>query len=130
MMCMSSLDATEARPTLYDAIGGAAAVSAAVDVLYDRLLADDLVAHHFEGVDVRRLAGHMRAFLAAALDGPQSYQGRDLGAAHADLGITGAEWDATVGHVVATLESLGVPPDMIGEVGARLIPLRDTIVTR
>ena len=66
----------------------------------------------------------MRAFLAAALDGPQSYQGRDMGAAHADLGITEAEWDATVGHVVGTFESLGVPADLIGEVGARLIPLK------
>lgn len=127
---MSASEITEARPTLYDAIGGADAVSAAVDVLYERLLADPVVSHHFEGVDVRRLAGHMRAFLTAALDGPQAYEGRDLGAAHADLGITAAEWDATVGHVVATLESLGVPADLVGEIGARVIPLRDTIVTR
>jgi hemoglobin len=127
---MSAIESTEARPTLYDAIGGADAVSAAVDVLYERLLADPLVAHHFEGVDLRRLTSHMRAFLTAALDGPQAYEGRDLGAAHANLGITEADWDATIGHVVATLESLGVPADMIGEIGARLIPLKDTIVTR
>jgi hemoglobin len=105
-------------------------VSAAVDILYHRLLADQLLAHHFEGVDVRRLASHMRAFLTAALGGPQLYQGRDMGSAHAHLGITTAEWDATVGHVVGTLESLGVPADLIAEIGSRLIPLKDVIVTR
>jgi hemoglobin len=72
----------------------------------------------------------MRAFLTAALDGPQAYEGRDLGAAHADLGITEAEWDATVGHVVATLESLGVPDNLIGEIGARVVPLKEIVVTR
>jgi hemoglobin len=121
---------TQARPTVYDAIGGSGAVSVAVDVLYDRLLADRLVAHHFEGVDLRRLASHMRAFLTAALGGPALYQGRDMGAAHAHLGITSAEWDATVGHVVATCEFLGVPADLIAEIGSRLIPLKDVIVTR
>lgn len=127
---MTTIESTQARPTVYDAIGGSGAVSAAVDILYDRLLADRLVAHHFEGVDTRRLASHMRAFLTAALGGPQLYQGRDMGAAHADLGITSDEWDATVGHVVGTLESLAVPAVLIGEIGARLTPLKDVIVTR
>jgi hemoglobin len=127
---MTTINSTQARPTVYDAIGGSGAVSAAVDILYDRLLADRLLAHHFVGVDVRRLASHMRAFLTAALGGPQLYQGRDMGAAHAHLGITSAEWDATVGHVVATLESLGVPADLIAEIGSRLIPLKGVIVTR
>jgi hemoglobin len=119
-----------ARPSVYDAIGGSAAVSAAVDILYDRLVADQVVAHHFDGFDIRKLASHMRAFLTAALGGPELYQGRDMASAHADLGITEPEWDVTVGHVVGTLDSLDVPADLIGEVGARLIPLKGAIVTR
>ena len=128
---MTSIDPTSAtvRTTVFDAIGGSAAVAAAVDVLYDRLLADAQLAHYFEGVDVRALATHMRAFLTAALGGPQLYQGRDMGAAHARLGITSADWDATVGHVVASLESLSVPAEQIGEIGAKLAPLKDSIVT-
>ena len=128
---MTATDPTSAtvRPTVYDAIGGSAAVAATVDVLYDRLLADPQLAHHFDGVDVRGLATHMRAFLTAALGGPELYQGRDMAAAHARLGITSADWDATVGHVVASLESLNVAPEHIGEIGARLTPLKDAIVT-
>jgi hemoglobin len=129
---MTSIDSSDApaRPTVYDAIGGSAAVAAAVDILYDRLLADAVVAHHFTDVDLRQLSSHMRAFLTAALGGPELYQGRDMGSAHARLGITGEEWDVTVGHVVGTLESLDVPADLIGKVGGKLIPLRDAIVTR
>jgi hemoglobin len=128
---MTSIDESDApaRPTVYDAIGGSAAVTVAVDILHDRLLADPVVAHHFTDVDIRRLSAHMRAFLTAVLGGPELYQGRDMGAAHARLGITGEQWDVTVGHVVGTLESLDVPADLIGEPGARLTPLRDAIVT-
>src|SRR5215471_9884937 len=66
---MTATDPTSApaRPTVYDAIGGSAAVAAAVDVLYARLLADPQLTHYFDGVDVRGLASHMRAFLTAAL---------------------------------------------------------------
>jgi hemoglobin len=128
---MTAIDPTSAtvRASVFDAIGGSAAVAAAVDVLYGRLLADPQLAHYFEGVDVRALATHMRAFLTAALGGPELYQGRDMGAAHARLAITTADWDATVGHVVASLESLNVPAEHIGEIGAKLAPLKDSIVT-
>jgi hemoglobin len=127
---MTAIDpSSTVRPTVYDAIGGSAAVAAAVEVLYDRLLADAQLAHHFEGVDVRSLAAHMRAFLTSALGGPELYRGRDMGAAHAGLGITSADWDATVGHVVASLESLNVPAEHIGEIGSKLAPLKDSIVT-
>jgi hemoglobin len=117
------------RTSIFDAIGGTPAIEAATDVLYDRLLADPLLARHFIGVDLRRLKSHMRAFLASALGGAALYRGRDMGPAHAHLGITGADWDATVNHLVATLASLAVPDDLIGEVGSRVLPLRDLIVT-
>jgi hemoglobin len=127
---MTATDPSTARPTVFDAIGGSAAVAAAVDVLYGRLLADPQLNHYFEGIDVRKLASHMRAFLTAALGGPELYQGRDMRSAHAQLGITSADWDATVGHVVGSLESLNVPADLIGQIGATLTPLKGSIVTR
>ena len=70
----------------------------------------------------------MRMFLAAALGGSAVYRGRDMATAHAGLRITAADWDATVGHLVGTLETLGVAADVIGEIGGRVLPLRDVIV--
>jgi hemoglobin len=120
---------TSVRTSIFDAIGGAPAVDAATDLLYTRLLADPIVRRHFVDVDLRGLKTHMRAFLAAALGGAALYQGRAMGPAHAHLGITAQDWDVTVGHLVATLQTLGVPDDLIVEIAAQVLPLRDVIVT-
>jgi hemoglobin len=115
--------------SIYDRIGGADAVQAAVDQFYERLLADPGLAGYFDGVDLGRLKAHQRSFLAAALGGPQLFAGRDMAAAHARLAITGGAFDAVVGHLVDTLTDLGVPEQEIAEVGATLAPLRPEIVS-
>jgi hemoglobin len=116
------------RRTLYDAIGGPAAVGAAVDGLYDRLLGDPATAHFFEGVDVAKVNGHMRLFLTSALRGVAPRGGRDLGAAHAHLGITDADFDRVAGHLVATLEGLGLGADLVGGVVGLVAPMRSVVV--
>ncbi len=122
-------DTVRRRPTVFDALGGEQAVAAAVDALYERLLTDPVTAGYFEGVDMRRLAGHLRIFLVAALGGPAVYKGRDLGAAHAPLGITNEAWDHTVGHLVDALASLSVSTPLVDDVLAHLAPLKPLIVT-
>lgn len=127
---MTTSVTTSVRTNLFDALGGGAAIEIAVDQFYQRLLDDSRVSHYFTNVDIRRQKRHMRAFLAAALGGPDLYRGRNMGEAHAHLGVTAAAWDTVVGHLVGTLTDLGVSPDLIGVIGARLTPLRDQIVSR
>jgi hemoglobin len=115
--------------SIYDGIGGAPAVQAAVDDFYARVTADPELAPFFTDVDLRKLKAHQRAFIAAAVGGPEIYRGRDMQAAHAGLGITDANFDAVVGHLVATLTGLGVPAETIGQIGETLAPLRSDIVT-
>ncbi|HVU92305.1 MAG TPA: group 1 truncated hemoglobin [Jatrophihabitans sp.] len=115
--------------SIYDEIGGADAVAAAVDEFYRRLLADADLAGFFAGTDLRRLKAHQRAFIAAALGGPEIYAGRDMAAAHAGLDISDADFDAVVGHLVDTLMSLGVPDATIAAIGSSLAPLRGQVVT-
>lgn len=115
--------------SIYDEIGGAGSVAAAVDDFYQRLLADPELAPFFADVDLRRLKAHQRAFIAAALGGPEIYAGRDMAAAHAGLDITDADFDAVVGHLVDTLTSLGVPGETVATIGAALAPLRADVVT-
>jgi hemoglobin len=115
--------------SIFDALGGDAAVAAAVDGLYDRLIPDPLTGPYFDGVSLPDLKKHLRMFLAAALGGPEIYRGRDMRSAHAGLGITPAAWDRTVHHVVGVLADLGVEPALAARVVASLAPLRDRIVT-
>jgi len=115
--------------TIYDSIGGAPAVSAAVDDFYVRVLADPALAPFFGNVDMSKLKSHQRSFIAAAVGGSEIYAGRDMAAAHAGLDIADSDFDAVVGHLVDTLTGLGVPADTIGQIGAALAPLRGDIVT-
>ncbi|MEV4754856.1 group 1 truncated hemoglobin [Micromonospora sp. NPDC049559] len=114
--------------SIYDAIGGAPAVAAAVDDFYVRVLGDPGLAPYFEGVDLPRLKAHQRAFIAAAIGGPELYAGRDMRAAHTGLDITDAAFDSVVGHLVGTLTGLGVPEETIAQIGGALAPLRADIV--
>ncbi|ROO86178.1 hemoglobin [Actinocorallia herbida] len=113
---------------IYDAIGGAAAVRAAVDDFYVRVTADPQLNGYFTDRDLDRLKAHQRAFIAGAVGGPEIYRGRDMAAAHAGLAITDAHFDRVVDHLVATLEDLGVPEETIAEIGGTLAPLRASIV--
>lgn len=61
--------------SIYDSIGGAESVRAAVEQFYTRVLADPALGHFFAGVDIDRLKSHQRSFIAAALGGRNSSPG-------------------------------------------------------
>jgi hemoglobin len=115
--------------SIYAKIGGAPSVSVAVDQFYERVTADPSLAHYFEDVDLVRLKGHQRAFIGAALGGPETYPGRDMAAAHAGLGITADDFGRVVQHLAGTLTSLGVDDETVATIGEALAPLQDQIVT-
>lgn len=114
--------------SVYEQIGGDAAVAAAVEGLYERILADPVLSPWFATTDMRRQKRHMRAFMVTALGGAAIYAGRDMRAAHAGMRITDDAFDRVVGHLVDTLTSLGVPGEIIGVIGAKLAPLREQVV--
>lgn len=118
------------QPTLYDALGGRDVLKRAVDDLYDRLLTDPAVSPAFAYVEMSRLRGHMREFLAVALGAQVEYAGRNLRSAHARVHITDEMFDRTVSHLVDTLAGLQVDPEVIDEVVIRLAAQRSEVVTR
>ncbi|QZT64850.1 group I truncated hemoglobin [Mycolicibacterium austroafricanum] len=115
--------------SIFDQIGGPAAVTAAVDDFYRRVIADPELTPYFDGVDMKRLKGHQRSFIAAAIGGPEPYLGRSMREAHSHLDIAPAHFDRVVEHLVQTLTDLGVSVDIIGQIGAKLAPLKDEIVS-
>ena len=117
---------TGVTTSIYDEIGGKPAVAAAVDRFYEHVLGDPVLTPYFATTDFTRQKRHLRAFLTAALGGPDLYKGRDMGAAH--RGITGEAFDHVVDHLVTTLTELGVAPATIATIGGALAPLRAQIV--
>ena len=115
--------------SLYDRLGQEVGIRTAVDDFYVRVVSDPQLAPFFEGIDLPRLRRHQTALLVQVTGGPVEYSGRELAEGHAGLGITPADFDRVVGHLVATLTALGVSAEDIGEVGAALGAHRDDIVT-
>jgi len=58
---------------LYDDLGGASAIVAALDSFYPKVLADPKLSPFFAGVDTDKLKIHVGAFFAMATGGPAGY---------------------------------------------------------
>ncbi len=120
--------------SLFDKLGGSAAIDAAVDRFYQRVLADRRIAHFFTGTDMATQIGHQKRFLTFAFGGAPGYQGRSLRAAHQGLvdklGLTDEHFDAVVEDLAATLTELGVSEDLIGEVALVAESVRDDVLCR
>src|SRR5215468_7115833 len=121
--------ADAAAVNVYRAIGGRAAVVAAVDGLYGRLLADPVLSGFFPGGVGPRHRAYVVTILGEALGGPERYRGPDLVKAHRDLGITDADFDRTAGHLAATLDDLGVPGHLADHIVGIVAGLRPALVT-
>ena len=129
-ICSEPCGAAEAEPiSVYDAIGGQAALTAAVDEFYGRLLADPVLSPFFPGGVADRHKRYVVTILAEALGGPQHYRGPDIGRAHRGLGISAAHFDLAAGHLVATLDDLGVPRPLADRVVEVVAGVRGAVVT-
>jgi hemoglobin len=117
--------------SLYDELGGAAALDAAVDIFYRKVLSDDRIAQYFEGVDMERQAAKQKGFLTMVLGGPNSYTGKDMRRGHAHLvGLNDGHVDAVIENLGATLTELGVSDDKIARVAALANSVRDDVLNR
>jgi len=105
--------------SLYERIGGGAAVAAAVDLFYRKVLADASISYFFDDSDMDEQRAKQRSFLTMVFGGPNAYTGKDMREAHArlvDRGLNDRHFDAVAGHLKGTLEELGVAEEAIAEV--------------
>ena len=116
--------------SLYAKIGGKAAVGAAVDLFYTKVLADERVNHFFEDVNMKRQHNKQKAFIAAALGGPQPWTGKDMRKAHASLDLEEAHFNAIAEHLQKTLEELKVKKELIEQVMAVVGSTKDAVLNR
>jgi hemoglobin len=120
--------------TLFEKIGGADAVNAAVEKFYEKVLADDRIKHFFEGVDMDRQAKHQKRFFTYAFGGAPSYPGKAMRVAHKrlveEMGLSDEHFDAVLENLGETLKELGVPDDLIGEAASIAESTRNDVLNR
>ncbi len=119
--------------SLYERLGGADAVNAAVDIFYRKMLADNRVKHFFDGVDMDKQIAKQKGFLTMVFGGPNNYTGKDMREGHKHLvkrGLNDSHVDVVIENLGATLKELGVPAADIAEVAALANSVRNDVLNR
>ena len=120
-------------PTLYKRLGGYDAIAAVTDDFIGRLAGDPGLSKFFAGHStdslkkIRQLVVDQLCF---ATGGPCVYIGRDMKTSHTGLGISEKDWEASVKHLVATLEKFNVPAKEKEEVLTLASSLKKDIVEK
>ncbi len=119
--------------TLYERIGGEAAVNAAVDNFYRKVLSDDRVNYFFDNVDMEKQIVKQKGFLTMVFGGPNHYTGKDMREGHRHLlqrGLNDSHVDAILELLGNTLRELGVTEQDILEVAGIANSVRDDVLDR
>jgi len=119
--------------TLYERLGGQAAVDTAVENFYRKVLADDRIAHFFDDVDMDRQIAKQKAFLTMVFGGPANYTGLDMREGHRHLverGLNDSHVDVVIELLGQTLRELGVSETDIAEVARIANSVRDDVLNR
>src|SRR4051794_3108738 len=131
--CILNTSFMNATQSLYEQLGGEAAVNAAVDVFYRKVLTDDRISRFFEGTDMDRQIAKQKAFLTMAFGGPVAYTGKDMRAGHARLvamGLNDSHFDAVVELLGQSLTELSVPASLIAQVATIAESTRADVLNR
>ena len=122
----------ESKPqTLYQRLGEEEGIRRIVDDFIQRAIKDPRVNWTRRGVTKRnwfrsqkveeweatpenlnRLKRHFVQFISLAAGGPAKYDGKPLKPSHMEMQITKAEFDATIGDLKATMDTLQIAPDV------------------
>ncbi|WP_370615657.1 group I truncated hemoglobin [Mumia sp. Pv 4-285] len=125
---MTEVATAQDEQTPYERVGGGPAVKLVVDRFYELVLADETLAPYFTDSDLTSLKRHQVQLISHLLDGPVSYDGRELRDAHAGLDITPEAYARVTEHLVGVLVGAGVPDDIIASLGGTLTAVEPEIV--
>ena len=113
---------------LFDRLGGRPAIEAVVDDFLARVSQDERINAPFAGSNLPRLRTRLIELICAGTGGGCTYTGRDMKTVHTGMGVTGPQFDALAGHLVATLDKFKVPEKEKGELLAIIGPMKKDIV--
>lgn len=129
-MPMYSFTSTSGTKSLYDQLGGEAAVDAVVDAFYVKVLADPKVSGFFKNTDMKKQRKHQKNFMTLAFGGPMKYSGRNMRDAHKDFKLDDSHFNAIGGHLASTLRDFKVSEDLIKQVLAIVETTRADVLNK
>jgi hemoglobin len=125
--------------TLYERLGGEAAITAVVDEFVARASTNPKVNFTRKGTpaewsatpdNVAKLKKRLVQFIGGVTGGPQKYEGKDMRTVHAGMGITEAEFSAAAADLAGALDKYRVPEKEKDELMVIVGATRAAIVTK
>lgn len=120
----------EKAMSVFEKLGGAGSIDAAVDIFYRKVLVDDRISHFFDSIDMESQHVKQKAFLTMAFGGPNEYTGKDMREAHKHMNLTEEHFGAVAECLVATLKELGVGEDDINDVVNIAVSVKDDVLNK
>ena len=116
--------------SLYERLGGKAAITAVVDTFVSKVGADKRINGYFASTDLTKLKMHLGNQICEASGGPCQYTGRTMKQTHAGMGVTDAAFGALVEDLVAALDHHKVGKTEKDDLLAVLGPMKGDIVEK
>jgi hemoglobin len=120
--------ATFYQRTLYDRLGGRAAITAVVNDFVGNVARDKRINGFFANADIPRLKRLLVQQICAGSGGPCQYEGRSMREAHRGLNVRNQDFDALVEDLVISLNKFGVKQREQRELLGLLGPMRKDVV--
>jgi hemoglobin len=115
---------------LFRAFNGRAGIERVVRGMLDRSAADPRTAEIFKATDMVRLRRTLGEQFCYLLGGGCTYSGRDMKAAHKDLGLQAADMNALVEHLQHAMDAERIPFSDQNKLLAKLAPMKKDVVER
>ena len=116
--------------SLYDRLGGKAAITAVVDEFVARVAADARINKFFASTAIPNLKMHLVNQICEASGGPCKYTGRTMKEAHRSMGVSTADFNALVEDLVGALDKFKVGEKEKKELLSVLGPMKADIVEK
>jgi hemoglobin len=125
----AALAAAAKNDALFQALGGKPGLQALMDVFVAGLKADKRIGEQFKDTKASYLSEQLVDQVCAATGGPCKYEGADMKTAHANMGITRANFNALVEVLQASMDARKIPFATQNQLLALLAPMHRDIVT-
>ena len=119
------------KNSLYHKLGGKAAMAAAIDLFYKKVLVDERIKHFFDDINMNKQRRRQNDFLSAAFGGPTPWTGKSLRKAHENItGLSEVHFNAVAENLQKTLEELKIEKALIDQVMAIAASTKDEVLDR
>ena len=116
------------EPSLYQRLGGLAAINAVVGDAIGNIAADYRINLRFTLAGLPQVKKNLVELVCERTGGPCSYKGADMASAHEGMKIRDDEFDALVEDLVKSFDKFKVPPREKAELVAILGKMKNAIV--